>query len=161
MPIERSELRRVVGHFATGVTVVTTRDGDGKPHGFTANSVTSVSLAPPMILVCVDKNAETHSRIEQSKVFTVNVLSNEQEEISRRFATKGTAAEKFEGVAYREGANGCAVLSDVVAHLDCRIVASHDAGDHTIHVGEVDAADAVEQSPLLFFRGGYRKIEAA
>ena len=156
MPIEKSELRRVMGHFATGVTVITTRDGKGNLSGLTANAVTSVSLDPPLVLICVDKGADCYGCFEESQVFVVNVLAEDQEDVSRRFATKG--ADKFEGVGYRLNEDGCAVLNGAVAHLDCRIVSRHDGGDHTIYVAEVDAADAGENPPLLFFRGGYRKL---
>jgi flavin reductase (DIM6/NTAB) family NADH-FMN oxidoreductase RutF len=154
--IDKSELRRVMGHFATGVTVITTRDENGRPFGLTANAVTSVSLTPPLILVCVDKTADTYPYFDRSKVFTVNILSDGQEGISRRFATTGI--EKFEGVGYHRTETGCAVLDDAVGHLDCRIIDSYDAGDHTIYMGEVLSADANDVPPLLFFRGGYRKL---
>jgi flavin reductase (DIM6/NTAB) family NADH-FMN oxidoreductase RutF len=154
--IDKSELRRVMGHFATGVTVITTRDENGRPFGLTANAVTSVSLTPPLILVCVDKTADTYPYFDRSKVFTVNILSDTQEGISRRFATTGI--EKFEGVGYHRTETGCAVLDDAVGHLDCRIIDSYDAGDHTIYMGEVLSADANDVPPLLFFRGGYRKL---
>ena len=156
MAIDKSELRRVMGHFATGVTVITTRDENGRPFGLTANAVTSVSLTPPLILVCVDKTADTYPYFDRSKVFTVNILSDGQEGISRRFATTGI--EKFEGVGYHRTETGCAVLDDAVGHLDCRIIDSYDAGDHTIYMGEVLSADANDVPPLLFFRGGYRKL---
>jgi flavin reductase (DIM6/NTAB) family NADH-FMN oxidoreductase RutF len=159
MPIEKSELRRVMGHFATGVTVITTHDEKGKVAGLTANAVTSVSLVPPLILICVDKAAECYPAFEQSGVFVVNVLAEEQEDVSRRFATRG--ADKFEGIGYRLNDDGCPILTDSVAHLDCRIVQTHDGGDHTIYVGEVDAGDAEERPPLLFYRGGYRKIASS
>ena len=157
MAVEKNDLRRVMGHFATGVTVVTTRDRLGKHFGLTANSVTSVSLEPPLILVCVDKAADCYACFDESKAFAVNILSEEQQELSRRFATKG--AGKFEGVKYREAATGCAILDDGVGYLDCRVVLSYEGGDHTIYLGEVQAAEASETAPLLFFRGGYRKLE--
>jgi len=154
--IDKSELRRVMGHFATGVTVITTRDESGRPFGLTANAVTSVSLTPPLILVCVDKTADTYPYFDRSRVFAVNILSDGQEGISRRFATTGI--EKFEGIGYHRTETGCAVLDDAVGHMDCRIVDSYDAGDHTIYMGEVLSADANDVPPLLFYRGGYRKL---
>jgi len=154
--IEKSELRRVMGHFATGVTVITTRDESGRPFGLTANAVTSVSLTPPLILVCVDKKADTYPHFDRSKVFTVNILSDDQEGVSRRFATSGI--EKFEGIGYHRTETGCAILDDAVGYMDCRIIDSYDAGDHTIYLGEVLSADANDVPPLLFFRGGYRKL---
>jgi len=156
MPIDKSELRRVLGHFATGVTIITTCDEEGRPFGLTANAVSSVSLVPPLILVCVDKKADTYPYFERSNVFTVNILADTQEAISRKFATSGI--DKFEGLGYSKSSLGCAVLHDAVGHIDCRIVQTHDAGDHTIYVGEVQEADAGDLPPLLFYRGGYRKL---
>lgn len=156
MPIDRNELRRILGHFATGVTVITTCDEDGHPFGLTANAVTSVSLVPPLLLICVDKSADTYPYFDRSKVFTVNILSDEQETLSRRFATTGI--EKFEGIGYRKNQLGCAILDDAVGHIDCRIVESFDSGDHTVYIGEVQSGEVQESPPLLFFRGGYRKI---
>jgi 3-hydroxy-9,10-secoandrosta-1,3,5(10)-triene-9,17-dione monooxygenase reductase component len=156
MALDKSEFRRVLGHFATGVTVITTHDPDGKPFGLTANAVTSLSLVPPLLLICVDKSADCYACFEESKVFTVNVLAEEQEALSRRFATKGV--DKFEGVGYRRGRNGCAILEDAVAYMECSLTRAIDGGDHTIYLGQVDTADASEVPPLLFFRGGYRKL---
>lgn len=156
MPIEKNELRRVMGHFATGVTIITTRDEDGHPFGLTANAVSSVSLVPPLMLICVDKKADTYPYFARSGVFTVNILAEGQETLSRKFATSG--GEKFEGIGYHKNELDCAVIDDAVGHLDCRIVQSIDAGDHTIYLGEVDAADASDGPPLMFFRGGYHKL---
>ena len=100
MAVDKNELRRVMGHFATGVTVITTCDESGNPFGLTANAVSSVSLVPPLILVCVDKKADTYPYFERSKVFVVNILSDAQEGISRRFATSGI--EKFDGIGYHK-----------------------------------------------------------
>jgi flavin reductase (DIM6/NTAB) family NADH-FMN oxidoreductase RutF len=156
MPIERNELRRVMGHFATGVTVITTMSKEGKLHGLTANAVSSLSLDPPLLIICVDKKAESYSCFEDSKVFTVNILADDQEDISRRFAVSG--GEKFEGVAYRRGANGAPILNGALAHLECKLYASYDGGDHTIYLGQIEEAETREGKPLLFFRGGYREI---
>jgi flavin reductase (DIM6/NTAB) family NADH-FMN oxidoreductase RutF len=156
MPIERNELRRVMGHFATGVTVITTLAKDGKLHGLTANAVSSLSLDPPLLIICVDKKAESYSCFEDSKVFTVNILSDDQEDLSRRFAVSG--GEKFEGVAYRRGANGAPILQGALAHLECKVYAAYEGGDHTIYLGQIDEAETREGKPLLFFRGGYREI---
>ena len=156
MPIEKNELRRVMGHFATGVTIITTCDEKGHPFGLTANAVSSVSLVPPLILICVDKKADTYPYFARSKVFAVNILSDGQETLSRKFATSGI--EKFEGIGYQKSELGCAILDDAVGHLDCRIVNEVDAGDHTVYIGEVEGADANDGIPLLFFRGGYRQL---
>jgi len=156
MAIDRSELRRVMGHFATGVTVITTRDVDGKPYGLTANAVCSVSLEPPLLLVCVDKRAESHPAFRRSGAFAVNILGLGHEELSRRFAVSG--GDKFEDVDHRAGASGAPLLNGALGFVECRVVATHDAGDHTIFIGEVEGLDADGGDPLLYFRGKYRRL---
>lgn len=156
MPIDQKQLRHVMGHFATGVTVITTRDLDGKPYGFTANAVCSVSLAPPLLLVCVDKDAESHPALERSRLFAVNVLSLGHEKTSRRFAVSG--GDKFVDVPHRSGVTGAPILDGVLAAVECRVVAVHEGGDHTIYVGEVANLESAEGDPLLFFRGQYRRL---
>ena len=156
MPIEKNELRRVMGHFATGVTVITTMRKSGEMHGLTANAFTSVSLNPPLVLVCVDKKAESYPCFDESGVFTVNILGADQEDISRRFAVSG--GEKFEGISYHSGANNAPIISGTIGYIECKVVASHDGGDHTIYVGEVEQAETIDKKPLLFFRGGYRAL---
>jgi flavin reductase (DIM6/NTAB) family NADH-FMN oxidoreductase RutF len=156
MPIDKNELRRVMGHFATGVTVITTLNKDGKIHGLTANAFSSVSLDPPLCLISVDKKAESYTSFEESRVFTVNILASDQEALSRKFAVSG--GNKFEGVAYRIGANGAPILEGALAYIECKLYAAYDGGDHTIYLGEVQQAEVTESKPLLFFRGGYREI---
>ncbi len=156
MPIDRNELRRVMGHFATGVTVITTLNKDGQMHGLTANAFSSVSLDPPLCLISVDKKAESYGSFEESRVFTVNILASDQESLSRKFAVSG--GNKFEGVAYRVGANGAPILNGALAYIECKLYAAYDGGDHTIYLGEVQQAEITESKPLLFFRGGYREI---
>jgi flavin reductase (DIM6/NTAB) family NADH-FMN oxidoreductase RutF len=156
MAIDRTELRRVMGHFATGVTVITTRGDDGRAYGLTANSLCSVSLEPPLLLVCVDKRAESHAVFEKSGVFAVNILGHEHEELSRRFAVSG--GEKFVDVEHRSGTTGAPLLDGVLGVVECRIVAVHDAGDHTIYIGEVEHLETASGDPLLFFRGKYRRL---
>jgi len=159
MSVQQAEFRQVMGHFATGVTIITTHDGQGQLFGLTANAVCSVSLEPPLVLVCVDKAAESYPALSASGAFTINLLAQSQEALSRRFAKSG--GDKFAGVGYRIGDNGAPILEDVIAHLAC--VARHrfDAGDHTIFVGEVlQLAVSSEENPLLFFRGGYRNLSA-
>jgi flavin reductase (DIM6/NTAB) family NADH-FMN oxidoreductase RutF len=156
MPIDKNELRRVMGHFATGVTVITTFRKSGELHGLTANAFTSVSLVPPLLLICVDKKAESYPCFDEVGVFTVNILASDQEALSRRFAVSG--GEKFEGVAYHLGGNGAPILENTLGHIECRISATHDGGDHTIYIGEIQEAETREHKPLLFFRGGYREI---
>ncbi len=156
MPIDKNELRRVMGHFATGVTIITTISTEGDPYGLTANAFTSVSLEPPLLLIAVDKKAESYPHFEQSKVFTVNILRDDQEGLSRRFAVSG--GNKFEGVAYHRGANEVPILDQTLAHIECRLYAAYDGGDHTLYLGEILEAETQEGKPLLFYRGGYRAI---
>jgi flavin reductase (DIM6/NTAB) family NADH-FMN oxidoreductase RutF len=156
MPFDARELRRVMGVFCTGVTVITTRDDAGNPFGLTANAVTSVSLVPPLLLVCVDRKAESHAHFFTSKVFVVNILSEEQEQVSRRFAVSG--GDKFTDVSCHPGRLGAPVLDGTLGHLECRILETHEAGDHVIHVGEVEHAEARDGRPLLFFQGKYQRL---
>ena len=157
MPIDQQEFRSVMGHFATGVTVITTHDGKGGLHGLTANAVSSVSLDPPLLLFCLDKGSASYDSFAASNVFAVNILSNEQEVLSRKFAKKSD--DKFVGVGYRIGRTGAPVLNDVLAHVECEIRHAFEAGDHTIYVGEaIEIAMDAETDPLLYFRGGYRNL---
>jgi flavin reductase (DIM6/NTAB) family NADH-FMN oxidoreductase RutF len=156
MPIEKNQLRQIMGHFATGVTVITTLNQAGELHGLTANAFTSVSLEPPLLLISVDKKAESWPAFEESKVFTVNILADTQEALSRKFAVSG--GNKFEGVAYRIGANGAPILDGVLTYIECTLYAAYDGGDHSIYLGEIQQAETLEGKPLLFFRGGYRAL---
>src|SRR5437016_6604931 len=159
MTIDSQELRRILGHFPTGVTVITTKDTTGSPFGLTANAFTSLSLNPPLILICVDKGAQCYSCFVESNVFTVNFLHEDQEEISRRFATKG--ADKFAGLKWQPGSNGAAIIDGVMGYVECKITESHDGGDHTIVVGEIVNASAKGERPLLFFKGKYQRLPVA
>lgn len=156
--IDTSEFRRVMGHFATGVTVVTARGADGTPCGLTVNAVSSVSLDPTLILVCVETVADSHDCIRDGGSFAVNVLEGERgERLSRRFAA-WDSGDKFAGVAYHPERTGAPVLDDALAWLDCRLTQALPAGDHTVFFGEVVAADAHEGTPLLYYRGGYGRF---
>lgn len=156
--MDASEFRRVMGHFTTGVCVVTTRDPSGAPCGLTASAVCSVSLEPTLILVCVERGANSHDCIRASGAFAVSVLEQDRgETLSRHFA--GADAErKFDGIAHRAESTGAPVLEAALAWLDCRVTQEVAAGDHTIFIGEVLAADAREGSPLLYYRGGYGRF---
>lgn len=147
-----------MGHFVTGVVVVATRvPGREEPCGLTASSVAAVSLEPPLVLVCVDKGAESHDCIVESGFFSINILAAGQEKVSRRFAS-WEQIEKFSGLGYRTESTGAPILEESLAWLDCRVWASYPGGDHTIFVGEVLAADAVDEAPLLYYRGGYGRF---
>lgn len=157
MSIEEAEFRRVLGHLVTGVTVVASRAPDGSPRGLTANAVASVSLDPSLILVCVERDADTHDVIADSRAFAVSVLGQQDEVLARRFATYDTEA-KFNGIAHREEVTGAPILEKALAWADCRLWATYDGGDHTIFVGEVMDADADDGPPLVYFRGGYGRL---
>jgi 3-hydroxy-9,10-secoandrosta-1,3,5(10)-triene-9,17-dione monooxygenase reductase component len=154
--IDAAHYRRVLGHFATGVTVITAMDGD-EPTGMAANSFTSVSIDPPLVLFCAAKSSTTWPRIQAAGHFCVNVLADDQEEICRLFATKG--ADRFKGVGWRAGKSGAPVLQDSLAWIDCVAEAEHEAGDHLIVVGRCLEMESREGEPLLFYRGGYRNLD--
>ena len=156
MAMDPRELRNVMGHFPTGVTIITTTDKNGKAFGLTANAFTSLSLDPPLVLICVDKKVDCYACFEESKVFVINFLSEDQEHLSKRFATKGI--EKFEGVTHRVGKSGPPLLDGAMAHIECKLLSGHDGGDHTIYVGEVIDATTSGERPLLFFKGKYYQL---
>jgi flavin reductase (DIM6/NTAB) family NADH-FMN oxidoreductase RutF len=153
---DSKELRRVMGMFATGVTVLTTRDSNHQPYGLTANAVTSLSLTPPLLIICIDKKAETHPHFFDSRCFVVNILAEDQEELSTRFARTG--GDKFQGVPFSTNQDGVPVLEGTLAHVECRIIETHEGGDHVIHIGEVQHAEVRGGDPLLFFQGKYRRL---
>lgn len=150
-------LRDALGCFATGVTVVTCLDGEGKPVGLTANSFTSVSLDPPLLLVCVAKAAATAGPLSDADHFAVNVLQNEQQPASITFSTR--VEDRFGQTPWSLGEHGVPVLLDSLSVFECSRHAIHDAGDHFILVGEVKKATfEAGLDPLLYFRGRYRRL---
>ncbi len=155
--MDMAEFRRILGHLASGVTVVTSLDPEGPVNGLTATAVTSLSLDPLLVLVCVDRAADTRGAIERSGSFAINVLGEDAEALARRFATYATE-EKFDGVAYRGEVTGAPVLERALAWVDCRLRHQYEGGDHLIYVGEVVAGDARDGGPLLYFRGGYGRL---
>jgi flavin reductase (DIM6/NTAB) family NADH-FMN oxidoreductase RutF len=157
------EFRSTVGAFATGVTVVTTRSGE-QAYGMTANAFTSVSLDPPLVLVCVISPSEGADQISANQCFAVNVLHAEQEPISRYFASRDRprGRDAFSEVPHRNGASGSPIIDGAVAYLDCKLHASHEAGDHLIFIGEVlELGFDAEAEPLVFHGGRYKAVEAA
>ena len=158
--MDPSEFKRVMGHYATGVAVVTTCREDGSAAGLTVNAVTSVSLEPTLILVCVDRGSDTRRLIERAGCFGVNVLEEGKGETTARRFADGGAEDRFRGIAWRTEHTGAPVLDEALAWLDCRVSAAFPGGDHTIFVGEVLAADAREGTPLLYYRGGYGRFES-
>jgi len=156
MAIDKDQFRQVLSHFAAGVTVVTTLDGEQRPHGLTATAFTSVSLEPPLVLVCIDKSADTYPHFEPAGLFAVNFLALDQRDISQRFAKHG--GEKFAGLGWRPGVLGAPLLDGTIGHVECRIRYSYEGGDHTILVGEIESADTSDGEPLLHFRHAYRRV---
>lgn len=154
--------RDVVGHFATGVTVITL-NLDGDLRGMTANSVSSLSLDPPLLLVCVQKTASIYEHFDRAEAFAMNVLSVEQEEISNLFASHGGPDEPLGGLPYHEGPLGSPILDGVIASADCKITQRYDGGDHTIVIGEAASVslDGSDAAPLLFYQGGYRRLTSS
>jgi flavin reductase ActVB len=154
------EFRRVLSHFASGVTILTTREGNGRPVGLTASAFTSVSLDPPLVLACVDLKARCHDAFGAAERFAVNVLGVDQEPLSQRFASAGVD-DKFDGLVLVSGALGLPLLEGALAHIECAKVAAYPAGDHTILLGRVDAAAVGEGHPLLYYRGRYDRLLSA
>jgi flavin reductase (DIM6/NTAB) family NADH-FMN oxidoreductase RutF len=156
--IDAETFKQVLSHWVTGVTIVTARDGD-RIHGMTVSAFTEVSLDPPLVLVCADKGSSTHPVIAAGKVFAVNVLRNDQAELSNRFASKKEEQTRFDGLAYETGESGAPLIADVVSNLDCRLVAAHDHGDHVVYVGEVVDVRYQGGDPLLYRSGSYGSFE--
>ncbi len=155
--ISKDEFRRALGKFASGVTIVTAKDADGRLHGITVSAFCSVSLDPPLILVCIDKNTGSHYALMQTDSFVVNILREDQQYLSDRFASY--LPDKFEAVGYNLGINDLPVLEDALANLECRLVNSYAGGDHTIFVGQIERATIGDGDPLVYFHGNYRKPE--
>jgi flavin reductase (DIM6/NTAB) family NADH-FMN oxidoreductase RutF len=160
MPVTAQEFRSALARWASGVAIVTSAAG-GRVHGMTVSAFASVSLAPPLVLVCADKTSNTLGLIEEGRVFAVNVLASSQQALSNRFASKKDEHLRFEGIAWRSGATGAPILAGVLAALDCRVVAAHDAGDHVIYVGAVETIELAPGEPLLYYGGAYRGLEEA
>ena len=154
MQFDSRAFRSALGQFATGVTVVSVRDGEGV-HGMTANAFTSVSLEPPLVLVCVDKRNRTHALIHQEGKFGISVLEEEHEAVSRHFA--GARDIPVDITWIEEGVN-TPVIKEALAWLDCTLWQAYDGGDHTIFVGKVEALSAPGGRPLIFFQGAYRQL---
>ncbi len=158
MSLDSDLFRSVLGRFASGVTVVTTRDAEGRDHGMTVSAFASLSLVPPQILVCIDRQASVHAMLTGAEWMVVNILSATQEPLSRRFSHLEAMA-RFDGIGFTRATHGAPILDDVLAHLECRIVQRLESGDHTILIGEVESADARDERPLLYYRGGYAQLE--
>lgn len=154
--INKDEFRHALGRFASGVTVVTTKDAAENLHGITVSAFCSVSLEPPLVLICIDKNTGSHHALDESEAFVVNVLRDDQQHLSDRFASY--LPHKFDEIKYRAGINDLPVLEDALANLECRLVNRFDGGDHTIYIGQIERATVRDGEPLLYWHGNYRKL---
>jgi len=157
MSLDPDAFRAVMGRFASGVTVVTATDDTGCDRGMTVSAFASVSLQPPLVIMCISHAASMHETLARGQYFAVNILASTQEPIARRFAATGT--QQFEGIGYQVGENGVPILNDVLAFIECKRVSATDAGDHTIIVGETVAASLRDARPLLYYRGGFAQLE--
>lgn len=157
MPVSTADFKRAMGQFATGVTVVTTLDADGRPLGLTVSAFSSVSLDPVLVLVCIDNNSETHDGFEASRTFGVSILAEGQEDWSDRFAFGGS--EKFTAAPLITGASGVPLVPGALAHLECRVHSRLPGGDHTIYVGEVTSIAVAPGRPLVYHGGAFGRFE--
>ena len=157
-PIQQHHFRRVCAKFATGITVVTVLNAAGEPEGMTVNSFTSVSLEPPLVLFCADFRTRLLEHLDSGKRIGINVLREDQKEISTRFATPG--ADRFDGVEWFRGETGVPVLKDMLATLECEICRVVEAGDHAVMVCQVHHATWSDGPPLIYFNSSYRALNS-
>ena len=155
MTFDSQEQRRIMGLFATGVTVVSTQH-DQQTWGMTANAITSLSLDPPLILVAVQRESQTHEKLKQAGCFAVNILSTDQEEISNRFAFEGP--KDFSDLDFTTDVTGAPILSGTLGYVDCRLKEILPGGDHDIFIGEIVAGNSSEGQPLLYYQGKYTRL---
>jgi len=158
MSIEPRDFRDTVGCFATGITIITTVEAGGAPVGLTANSFTSLSLDPPMVLFCLDFKVASFSAFREGGHFAVNILSTGQQDLSSRFAKSGP--EKWEGVSFDTWDTGSPILPGCLANMECKVFSINEAGDHVIVIGEVLRLERAQEDvgPLLYYRGGYASL---
>jgi flavin reductase (DIM6/NTAB) family NADH-FMN oxidoreductase RutF len=156
MTFDSALQRKIMGRFATGVTIVTTA-GNDRRNGLTANAVTSVSLDPPLVLVAIDKRAGTHAELKQNGCFAISILSADQEEVSRRFATPGP--KDFSGLVWKTAVTGAPILEGALGYVDCRVTEVLPGGDHDLFLGRIVAGGFAENgAPLLYYSGKYRRL---
>jgi len=151
--VDAAQFRQLLGRFPTGVSVLTTRRPDGHLVGMTASSIASVSLTPPLLLVCVDRKNDMHDALIAATYFAVNILADDQEALARRFAA--TDPNRFDGVGYQESRVGVPLLDGALAHIECTKQDALPGGDHTVFFGLVTHGAVTDARPLLYYRGGY------
>jgi flavin reductase (DIM6/NTAB) family NADH-FMN oxidoreductase RutF len=153
VPLDPREFRRALGSFATGVTVITTSRSGGEPVGLTANSFSSVSLDPPLVLWSLSLKSPSLRAFEEAGHFAVNVLAEDQVEVSRRFSTP--LPDKFDGVQWHRGVASLPLIDGTLARLECQVTARHVSGDHVIFIGQVQRFAYESRAPLVFCQGRY------
>jgi flavin reductase (DIM6/NTAB) family NADH-FMN oxidoreductase RutF len=156
VPVDATGFRQALAQFASGVTVVTTRDASGEALGLTVTSFCSVSLEPPLVLVSVEVGSQTNAGFRDSGVFGVSILAEGQDAVSRLFARPGSA--KFREWPMQLGARGVWLVPDALAHIECEVRAAHPAGDHVLYVGDIVSLAVRPGRPLVYHRGGYRRL---
>lgn len=156
--IDADTFRSVLGRFASGVTILTARDANGGDHGMTVSAFCSLSLDPPLVLVCIDHDASMLPLLLAHPPVGISILAAEQETYSRRFAAEED--DRFDGIAFTRGANGVVLLDGSLAHMECRLLEHHRSGDHTIFIAEIEQAQShtTDGRPLLYYRGGYAQL---
>lgn len=160
MTVSDTDFKSVMGRFATGVTVVTTCDGE-RPAGVTVNAFASVSLDPPLVMVSIDKRSHMHDLVARVGFFAANILGAHQQDTSRRFAGQtGDRNERFRQTPFHEGVTGAPILDEAIAHVECRVVAVYPGGDHSIFLGRVEALGAATGDPLVYYRARYGAFDA-
>jgi len=155
MPVDDAQFKLAMSHFASGVTVVTTEQ-EGTPYGMTVAAFSSLSLHPPLVLVCIEKSVRTHEAIAAAGKFGVSILSGTQADVSNRFASRGE--DKFSGTATHRGTTGVPLIDGAITTLECTVREQLPGGDHSVFVGEVVAIETAEGVPLVYYRSGYREI---
>jgi len=157
MAISKDEFRHAMGSFASGVTIVTSKCEDEQLRGLTVSAFSSLSLVPPLVLICLDHRCSLHGHLKEGRYFAVNVLAEDQQWLSNRFASRDP--ERFNGINITNGAFGSPLIEGALAHIECRVVQAYEGGDHTIYVGEVEATSVTDSKPLAYFRGNYARVD--
>ncbi|PYS98403.1 MAG: flavin reductase [Acidobacteria bacterium] len=159
MPVTPDDFRAALSRFPSGITVVTSRGRAGEFHGITVSAFCSVSLDPPLVLVCIEKTTGSHDAVNETKTFAVNILGTGQDDLSERFSLP--SMDKFDGVDLRTGFGGIPLLAAALVTLQCRLRNAYDGGDHTIFVGEDEDVSIRDGNPLVYFHGLYRDLHEA
>jgi len=160
MPIDQDEFRRCLGSWPSGVTIITSRNGD-RIHGMTVSDFSGASLSPPLVTLCCNRDSTTTGLIAEGKCFAVNILAADQQELSNRFASKKLEDVRFEGLECETAETGAPLIPGAVVNMDCSLIATHDAGDHVIYVGQIEAARIHDREPLVYCGGAYRSLTNA